>query len=210
MRAILFDSPARWVGVTHFGSTAIVRKQPQGPPRQSGPRVNRDIRAPKLRVIDEEGEQLGIMSSREALQLAMERELDLVEIAPQANPPVCKIIDYGKFRYEQQKREKNQRKHQHQQQLKEVRLHPRTDTHDIDFKTRHAREFLAEGHKVKFSVVFRGREMTHQEIGRELLQGIIDALADTAKIDQAIRMDGRNMSLIMAPELAKKKKKLTE
>lgn len=146
------------------------------------------------------------MSAREALQLAMDQELDLVEIAPQATPPVCKIIDYGKFRYEQQKREKGQRKHQHQQQLKEVRLHPRTDTHDIDFKTRHAREFFSEGHKVKFSIIFRGREMTHQEIGRELLAKIIELLSDVAKIDQPVRMDGRNMSLIMSPEAIKKKK----
>lgn len=146
------------------------------------------------------------MSSREALQLAMDRELDLVEIAPQANPPVCKIIDFGKFKYEQQKRDKSQRKNQHQQQLKEVRLHPRTDTHDVDFKTRHAREFLGEGHKVKFTVVFKGREITHQDIGRELLQGIIDALVEDSKVDQAIRMDGRNMSIILAPDTSKKKK----
>lgn len=146
------------------------------------------------------------MSSREALQLAMDRELDLVEIAPQANPPVCKIIDFGKFKYEQQKRDKSQRKNQHQQQLKEVRLHPRTDTHDVDFKTRHAREFLGEGHKVKFTVVFKGREITHQDIGRELLQGIIDALVEDAKVDQAIRMDGRNMSIILAPDTSKRKK----
>ena len=167
--------------------------------------MNREIRAPRVRVVDEFGEQLGIMSSREALQLAMDRELDLVEIAPQATPPVCKIIDYGKFKYEQQKRDKTQRKHQHNQQLKEVRLHPRTDSHDVDFKTRHAREFLAEGHKVKFTVVFRGREITHQNIGRELLEGIIQALAEEAKVDQAIRMDGRNMSTILAPETKKKK-----
>lgn len=158
-----------------------------------------------MRVVDEFGEQLGIMSSREALQLAMDRELDLVEIAPQATPPVCKIIDYGKFKYEQQKRDKTQRKHQHQQQLKEVRLHPRTDSHDVDFKTRHAREFLAEGHKVKFTVVFRGREITHQNIGRELLEGIIQSLAEDAKVDQPIRMDGRNMSTILAPDSKKKK-----
>jgi len=145
------------------------------------------------------------MSSREALQLAMDRELDLVEIAPQANPPVCKIIDFGKFKYEQQKRDKSQRKNQHQQQLKEVRLHPRTDTHDVDFKTRHAREFLDEGHKVKFTVVFKGREITHQEVGRELLENIIQILADDAKVDQAIRMDGRNMSIILAPDAKKKK-----
>lgn len=146
------------------------------------------------------------MSAREALQLAMDQELDLVEIAPQAAPPVCKIIDFGKFKYEQQKRDKTQRKHQHQQQLKEVRLHPRTDEHDIDFKTRHAREFLAEGHKVKFSVLFRGREMTHQSIGRELLDTIAEKLVDCAKIDQAVRIDGRNMSMIVAPDITKKKK----
>ncbi len=145
------------------------------------------------------------MSAREALQLAQDRELDLVEIAPQANPPVCKIIDFGKFKYEQQKRDKTQRKNQHQQQLKEVRLHPRTDTHDVDFKTRHAREFLQEGHKVKFTVVFKGREITHQEVGRELLQGIIEILVEDSKVDQAIRMDGRNMSIILAPDIKKKK-----
>ncbi len=135
----------------------------------------------------------------------MDRELDLVEIAPQATPPVCKIIDFGKFRYEQQKREKTQRKNQHNQQMKEVRLHPRTDMHDVDFKTRHAREFLEEGHKVKFTVVFRGREITHQNIGRELLEGIIQALVEDAKVDQPIRMDGRNMSLILSPDSKKKK-----
>jgi translation initiation factor IF-3 len=144
------------------------------------------------------------MTPREALQIAREKELDLVEIAPQANPPVCKIIDFGKLRYEQQKREKLQRKHQQQQQMKEVRLHPRTDTHDVDFKTRHAREFLDEGHKVKFTVVFRGREITHQDIGRDLLNGIIEALADDAKIDQPLRMEGRNMSIILAPDKKKK------
>jgi translation initiation factor IF-3 len=154
--------------------------------------------------VDEEGNQLGLLTPREALQIARERELDLVEIAPQATPPVCKIIDFGKLRYEQQKREKAQRKHQQQQQLKEVRLHPRTDTHDIDFKTRHAREFLHEGHKVKFTVVFKGREITHQNIGRELLEGIIEALSDDAKIDQPIRMEGRNMSIMLAPEKKKK------
>jgi translation initiation factor IF-3 len=182
---------------------AILRKRN---PRQREPqqRINEEIRAPRIRVVDEDGGQLGLMTPREAIQLARERELDLVEIAPQATPPVCKIIDFGKLRYEQQKREKVQRKHQQQQQIKEVRLHPRTDTHDVDFKTRHAREFLNEGHKVKFTVVFRGREITHQDIGRELLTGIIEALADDAKVDQSLRMEGRNMSITLAPEKKKK------
>lgn len=144
------------------------------------------------------------MTPYEALKLAQSKEMDLVEIAPQANPPVCKIIDYGKLRYEQQKREKLQRKNQLQQQLKEVRLHPRTDTHDIDFKTRHAREFLEHGHKVKFSVLFKGREMAHKEIGRELLETIIQSLVNDAKVDQPIRMDGRNMSVILASDKKKK------
>ena len=166
--------------------------------------MNDDIRAPQVRVVDEEGQQLGIMTPREAQMIARERSLDLVEIAPQATPPVCKIIDYGKFRYEQQKHEKAQRKHQHAQVLKEVRLHPRTDTHYVDFKLRHAREFLKEGHKVKFTVVFKGREITRQEIGRELLSGIIESLAEEAKVDQGIQMEGRNMSLIVSPEKKKK------
>lgn len=144
------------------------------------------------------------MTPYEALKMAQARELDLVEIAPQATPPVCRIIDYGKLRYEQQKRDKVQRKNQQQQQLKEVRLHPRTDTHDIDFKTRHAREFLEHGHKVKFSVLFKGREMAHKEIGRELLEGIITSLTNDAKVDQPIRMDGRNMSVILTPDKKKK------
>lgn len=150
------------------------------------------------------------MSPRDALKLAQERELDLVEIAPQAKPPVCKIIDFGKFRYEQQKREKLQRKSQQQGQLKEVRLHPRTDTHDVEFKVRHAREFLAEGHKVKFTVVFKGREITRKEVGRELLQGIIEMLQDDAKTDQPLRTDGHNMSVILAPEKKKPAKKKKE
>lgn len=144
------------------------------------------------------------MTPYEALKLAQSKEMDLVEIAPQANPPVCKIIDYGKLRYEQQKRDKLQRKNQQQQQLKEVRLHPRTDTHDVEFKTRHAREFFEHGHKVKFSVLFKGREMAHKEIGRELLETIIQSLVNEAKVDQPIRMDGRNMSVILTPDKKKK------
>ncbi len=145
------------------------------------------------------------MAPKDALKIAQERELDLVEIAPQAKPPVCKIIDFGKFRYEQQKREKQQRKSQQAGQLKEVRLHPRTDTHDVQFKVRHAKEFLAEGHKVKFAVVFKGREITRKEVGRELLDEIIELLQDDAKIDQPVRTDGHNMSVILAPEKKKKK-----
>ena len=150
------------------------------------------------------------MAPKDALRIARERELDLVEIAPQAKPPVCKIVDYGKHRYEKQKREKQQRKSQHKQQLKEVRLHPRTDTHDLDFKKRHAREWLEAGHKVKFSFFFKGREMAHKDIGRELLDLIIEDLADCSKVDQATRMDGRNMHMTLAPERKSKPKSKSE
>jgi translation initiation factor IF-3 len=157
-----------------------------------------------VRVIDENGEALGVMSSREALRRALEGEKDLVEIAPQAVPPVCRIIDYGKFVYEQQKREKVQKKAQKQMELKEIRLRAGTDTHDLEFKVRHSRGFLEEGHKVKATVMFRGREIVHQDIGRALLQKFIDALADVSKVDQAMKTEGRFLSVTLAPEVKKK------
>ena len=151
------------------------------PETQRKHKINDEITATELRVIDAEGEQLGILSKRDALQKAREADMDLVLIAPQAKPPVCKIIDYGKFTYEQQKREKDQKKAQHQKELKEIRLRAGTDTHDLDFKTRHAREFLEKGHKVKATVFFRGREIVHQDLGRELLQKFIDSLAQSSR-----------------------------
>jgi len=167
-------------------------------------KINFEIKALQLRVVDEDGTMLGIMSRSEAMKMSEQRELDLVEIAPQANPPVCKIIDYGKFSYEIQKKEKLQKKNQQQQQMKEVRFKWRTDTHDFNFKTRHAREFIEEGNKVKASVMFRGREITHTDIGRELLEKFVEELKDIAKIDSIIKMEGKNMSVIMAPEKVKK------
>lgn len=171
-------------------------------------RINEEIRAKEIRVVTAEGEMLGIMHPRKALHIAEERELDLVEIAPQAKPPVCKIVDYGKFAYAQQKKEKAQRKQQQQQQMKEIRFKWRTDTHDFNFKTRHARDFIESGNKVKASVMFRGREITHKEIGRELLQRFIEELEDIAKVDQALKFEGKNLSVVMAP--GKKKKKAKE
>ncbi len=140
------------------------------------------------------------MQKRDALRMAQEQELDLVEIAPQAKPPVCKLIDYGKFTYEQQKREKQQKKAQVHQQLKEIRFKAGTDTHDFDFKTRHAREFLEEGHKVKASVFFRGREIMHQDLGEVMLKRFIEQLADVSKVDQPIKSEGRTLSVTLAPE----------
>ncbi len=168
-------------------------------------RINEQITAKELRLIDEEGIMLGIKSRGEALRMAEERELDLVEIAPQANPPVAKIIDYGKFLYEQQKREKHQRKLQAHQTLKEIRFKWRTDTHDFNFKTRHAREFIMDGNKVKASVIFRGREITHQEVGVELLERFIAALEDIAKVDQAVKTEGKNLFVVMVPDKSKMK-----
>jgi translation initiation factor IF-3 len=185
------------------GSTFQGRNRPQEKARAH--KINEEIRVPQVRVVDEDGKMLGIMTTFAALDLANAEEKDLVEIAPQAEPPVCKIIEYGKFLYEVQKREKEQKKQQHQQLLKEVRFKWRTDTHDFDFKTRHAKEFLDDGHKVKATVAFKGREIVHQEIGLALLERFVLALADHSKIDQPIHPEGRSLSVTLAPEKAKKK-----
>lgn len=143
---------------------------------------------------------------KDALRLATERQLDLVEIAPQAEPPVCKIIDFGKFKYEQQKREKIQRKNQVVSVLKEIRLHPNTDVHDFQFKAKHAANFIEEGNKVKVSVIFKGRELAYTEQGEELINKFIETLTDIAKVEVAPKMEGRSMSAILIP-LSKKGKK---
>ncbi|TAL69570.1 MAG: translation initiation factor IF-3 [Bacteroidetes bacterium] len=179
----------------------------QRPEKAHKQRINEEINAPQIRVIDDEGRPLGVMTVREALRIANERELDLVEIAPQAKPPVCKIVDYGKFSYELHKKEKYQRKHQLHQQMKELRFKWRTDTHDFNFKVRHARNFIDEGHKVKATVIFRGREIIHQEFGIELLKRFVLALEDIAKIDQEIKTEGKFLSVIMTPDKTKKKEK---
>jgi len=139
--------------------------------------------------------------------LASEKGSDLVEIAPQAKPPVCKIIDFGKFRYEQQKKEKIQKKNQQVSILKEIRFHPNTDVHDFDFKTRHAVNFLEEGNKVKATVVFKGREMAYAELGENLLKRFLERIQDVAKVEVEPKMEGRNMSLIVVPISKKGKKK---
>ncbi len=153
----------------------------------------------------DDGEQLGIMTTTEALKKAQEKVLDLIEIVPNATPPVCKIMDFGKYRYEQSKRDKIQKKHQHVTHVKEVRFHPNTDTHDFEFKTRHAREFILGGDKVKATVVFKGREITYQDQGRELLDRFTEAMSDIAKIEQEPKMEGRQMVSYFVPEKAKKK-----
>lgn len=166
-------------------------------------RINARIRVREVRLIDEEGEQVGIITTREALDMARDRDLDLVEVAPNANPPVCRLMDYGKFRYEQTKKEREARKNQKQVELKEIRMKPRTDTHDLEVKANSARRFLEEGHKVKFSVRFRGREIAHPEIGREMLEQLAEDLREHATIDQRPQMEGRAFSMILSPAPAK-------
>ncbi|QXD17285.1 translation initiation factor IF-3 [Rhodocaloribacter litoris] len=165
-------------------------------------RINEQIRAPRVRVVDPQGNH-GIYDLEDALRMAREQELDLVEIAPSADPPVCKIIDYGKYRYEQQKKEKEQRKKSQTVEMKEIRFGPHTDTHDFEFKTKHARNFLESGNKVRAYVQFRGRNIIYKDHGMDLLRRFIEELSDLAKIDQPPRMEGRRMTTILAPHKKK-------
>jgi len=169
-------------------------------------RVNDEINAKEVRLIDQDGKMIGVVPILQALRIAEEKDLDLVEISPNANPPVCKILDYRKFIYEQQKREKTQRKQQSSQEMKELRFTWRTAEHDFNFKVRHAREFLEEGNKVKATVMFRGREIAHREVGEELLSKFVESLSDIAKIDTPIKLDGKRMSVILTLDKSKAKK----
>ena len=163
-------------------------------------RINEMIRAKEIRVVDENGEQLGIMAADRALAIARERDLDLVEVAPGVNPPVCRIMNYGKFQYQKSKRAHDARKHQKQVVLKEVKFRPKTEEHDFQFKKNHIIRFLEEGNKAKATVVFRGREMTHQEIGRRLMDRLMSDLADQADVEKAPRMEGYALVAIFAPK----------
>lgn len=160
-------------------------------------RVNRMITAPQVRVIGEDGAQIGVLPIRQALALAEEHGLDLVEIAPNAHPPVCKVVDYGKFRYERTRRARTARKKQHTIDVKEVRLRPKIDDHDYDFKCKNARRFLEGRDKVKVSVLFRGREKSHAERGRVLLEKFASDLADIGVVEQHPQMDGRSVIMVM-------------
>lgn len=168
-------------------------------------KVNREIRASKVRVISQTGEQVGILSLHEALARAEQEGLDLVEIVPGANPPVCKIINYGKFRYDQTKREKESKKSQHQVKVKEIKIKPNIDENDLKTKLRHAREFIAKGNKVKVTCVFRGREMAHPEIGESLVRKICDDLEEVAMPESPAKMFGRMLTVVLAPGSKKKK-----
>ena len=161
--------------------------------------INEEIRDREVRVVDQNGEQLGVMSGREALALAEERQLDLVKIAPQARPPVCKLMDYGKYRFEQSKKEREFRKNQKVITVKEVRLSATIEDHDIDVKFKNAVKFLKEGNKVKVTIRFRGRQITHSEIGRQVMNEFAERIKEYGTVDKAPQIEGRNMSMFISP-----------
>lgn len=169
---------------------------------QRGPqvRINERIRAKEVRLIDEDGHQLGIMPPQEALKIAQEHGLDLVEIAPQANPPVCRIIDFGKYLYEQKKKTQEAKKKQVIIEVKEIKFRPATDQHDYNFKMKHAQQILKDGNKVKATVRFRGREITHKELGRQLLDRLAVDLAEYGDLEFAPRLEGMQMTVVFAPK----------
>lgn len=186
-----------------LGAARIERQWRQIISRPVQTRVNERIRIREVRLIDEHGEQVGVIPTFDALQMARERGLDLVEVAPNAMPPVCRLMDYGKFRYEQSRKERESRRNQHVVELKEVRIRPKIDDHDLETKGRQAARFLDAGDKVKLTVLFRGREMAHPDIGKGLLDQLADQLRPHGSVEQPPRMEGRTMIMFMAPLKAK-------
>jgi translation initiation factor IF-3 len=167
---------------------------------EAGLRINNRIRVPEIRVIADDGAQLGILPTHEALRMAEERGLDLVEISPRAFPPVCRIMDYGKYKYEQAKKKQQARKHASTVEIKEIKFRPKTEEHDMDFKVKHVRRFLEEGNKVRLVVVFRGREITHPQTGMAVLNRVVEATTDIAGVEVTPNMEGRRMVMIIAPK----------
>ena len=159
--------------------------------------INEQIRDKEVRVIGADGEQLGIMSSRDAFKLAQEAELDLVKIAPKAQPPVCKIIDYGKYRYEQARKDKEAKKKQKTIEIKEIRISPNIDTNDLNTKVNNAKKFISKGNKVKVTLRFRGREMTHVQQSKHILDDVAEMLKDVASVEKPAKLEGRNMSMVL-------------
>lgn len=168
-------------------------------PVRKGPRVNELIESPNVRVVDHNGEMVGVLSVQEGMEMAYEVGLDLVEVSPNADPPVCKILDYGKFKYEEQKKRNEARKKQKVIDVKEIKMRPGIDVHDYDVKMRNVRRFLDEGDKVKITIRFRGREMAHQELGMKVLDRVRDELEELVKVEQFPRMEGRLMTMVVAP-----------
>ena len=169
-------------------------------PSRDGPRVNEEIRVPQVRLIDQDGEMVGVMSARDALMRAYDAGLDLLEISPNAVPPVVKILDYGKYKYEQQKKANEARKKQKVVEIKEVKVRPNIDDHDYDVKMRAMKSFIGEGDKVKVTLRFRGREMAHQDLGIRVLERIRNELGETIKVEQMPRLENRQMIMVLAPK----------
>ncbi|MCY4191513.1 MAG: translation initiation factor IF-3 [Rhodospirillaceae bacterium] len=184
---------------TEKGSKPIRRPSSPIAPVHEGPRINDMIRVPSVRLIDEKGNQVGIVPADEARDRAADVGMDLVEVSPNAEPPVCKITDYGKLKYEQQKKKNEARKKQKTIDVKEIKMRPNIDTHDYDVKMRAIYKFLGEGDKVKVTLRFRGRELAHQDLGMKLLEKVRDALEDQAKVEQFPKLEGRQMTMVMAP-----------
>ncbi len=170
------------------------------PPVKSGPRYNNMITSDKVRVIDENGENIGVLYTREAIEQAAEVGLDLVEVSPNADPPVCKFLDVGKFRYEAQKKANLARKTQKTQEIKEIKMRPNIDDHDYDVKMRAMHKFIGEGDKVKVTLRFRGRELSHQQLGMNLLRRVQEDIAEVAKVEAYPRMEGRQMLMVVSPK----------
>lgn len=205
---------------------AFIPSNPSGPPGSSGPsgppfsrprfprerfptfnkdehRINERIRVPQVRLIDENGGQVGVVPTAQALQMARDRGLDLMEVSPNAQPPVCKICDYGKFKYEKKKKDHQAKKKQVVIKVKEVQLRPQTDQHDLDYKFRNIREFLSEGDKAKITILFRGREIAYAENGYKIMKGLIEDMKDVAIVESPPKLEGKKMIMILAPAPAK-------
>lgn len=172
---------------------------PPSPPSREGPRVNEDIRVPQVRLIDQDGEMQGVMSTRDALRRAGDVGMDLVEISPNADPPVCKLLDYGKFKYEQQKKKNEARKKQKVIEIKEVKVRPNIDENDYQVKLRAMKSFIGDGDKVKVTLRFRGREMAHQELGAKVLERIRGDMETDTKVEQMPKMENRQMIMVLSP-----------
>lgn len=178
----------------------IIKDSNNAPVREGdGPRVNQEIRVKEVRLIDENGENKGIVPVKEALLLADEAGLDLIEISPQAVPPVCKIMDYGKYKYEQQKKKNEARKNQKIVNIKELKLRPMIDVHDYEVKVKQAKKFLSQGDKVKFTIRFKGREMSANDMGRKVLDNLVDDLENICKVESEPKLEGRQMMMLIAP-----------
>jgi translation initiation factor IF-3 len=177
----------------------VPRRFDRQPPERDPTRINERIRVPEIRLIDESGQQVGIMKTADALKIAQERDLDLVEVAPEAKPPVCRILDYSKYKYEQAQKQKAARKHQTQINVREIKFRPKIAQHDYDTKKGHVIRFLNGKDKVKVTIMFRGREMAHPERGEQLLNRLADELGELAVVEQRPQQDGRNMVMMLAP-----------